>query len=401
MRGRWPFILVLPLLLAACQRGGNVPLPHLTHEAYIWQRQWTPAVTAAATQGSNTFTGYRVLAGETGRDGNLSVFSPDLALLERAQQPVTAVLRINGTDPPPDPSALSAQIAGIAQDWRAAGVRLGGIEIDHDCASARLPAYARLLNGLRARLPEGLKLSITELPAWLDAPALRDVLAQVDESVLQVHAVLAPSTGLFDPALAARWVERHAQVADKPFRVALPAYGMKVGFDDKGHAIGAESEAEHPIAADDVRELRVAPEQVETLLHDLERARPKQVAGIVWFRLPTDDDKRAWSLGTLRAVIGGEPLRPVVKVSFDVDASGAHDLTLANVGAIDAPVPAVLVVAALGCDAGDALDGFRLERIGDDWRFVATGQALIRAGRERHVGWLRCESVLGMKVDEK
>jgi hypothetical protein len=394
--------LMLPLILSlpACQRAA-APVAHgrLEQQAYIWQRQWSPAVVDAAVQGGSEFAGYRVLAGESSRNGALQEISPDLVALERTQQPVTAVLRIDGSEPPPSADALADRIAGIVRDWKAAGVRLAGVEIDHDCATAKLPAYARLLASLRTHWPQGLKLSITELPAWLDAPDLPSLLATVDESVLQGHAVQAPANGLFDADAARRWIDRHAQRSPRAFRVALPAYGVKAGFDQQGRALGVEAEAPRPLDGD-VRELRVEPEQVAALLRGLEAARPPQLDGVAWFRLPTDQDRRAWSLQTLHAVIHGDSLRPVVKISFDPDPNGARDLLLANVGGIDAPVPQVIVVAALGCDAGDALDGFRLERAGDDWRFLATQPALVRAGRERRIGWLRCDNVMGMKIEE-
>ena len=351
-------------------------------------------------EGRGTFSGYRVLAAESQRNGELIVFERDLALLERTQQPVIAVMRLNGSDPSPATTELAVRIAAVAREWRAAGVRLAGVEIDFDCATARLPQYARLLDQLRADWPIGLRLSITALPAWLDAPALPDLLRIVDESVLQVHAVQAPATGLFDPDAARRWIDTYAQRSPKPFDVALPAYGMRVGFDDGGRAVTAEGETPRDSQIADLRELRVGPEQVASLLRGLEHARPERMRDVVWFRLPTAQDHRAWSLDMLRAVIAGDALKPVVRVTFEIADNGARDLSLANVGVIDAPAPRRVVVAAFGCSAGDALEGFRLERSGDDWRFVATSDTMIRAGRERRVGWLRCENVEGVKIDE-
>jgi len=387
---------IILLSLVGCERNvGRLP-----HEAYIWQRQWTPAVVSAANDGTTTFAAYRVLAAESDRGGGLTPIAPDLAALAQIHKPVTAVLRLNGSDPPPDSGALAARVADIVRDWRAAGIQLRGLEIDHDCATARLPEYVRLLQSLRTTWPAGEMLSITALPAWLDSPELPRLLEAVDESELQVHAVQSPREGLFDPAAARRWIDGYATRSPKPFRVALPAYGVRVGFDDTGKAAAVVGEVPRDIAADDARELRAPPEQVATLLNGLERSPPARLAGFIWFRLPTADDRRAWSLATLHAVIAGESLRPVVKVTFDPGADGARDLLFANVGGIDAPLPARIVVAARGCDAGDALEGFRLERMGDDWRFVATSDNMIRAGRERRVGWLRCDSVEGVKIDE-
>lgn len=391
-------VVAFVLALAACQR--QPPASPLAHEAYVWQRQWTPAVVAAVADAAPTFRGYRVLAAEAGRSGALLAMRPDLAALERTQTPVTAVIRLDGSIPPPDEKALVGRIRAIATEWRAAGVRLQGIEIDHDCATARLGDYARLLRALRTDWPVPLRLSITALPAWRNAPALSTLLALVDESVLQVHSVQSPAGGLFDPATARRWIDAYAEHAPGPFRVALPAYGLRVGFDESGSATAVEAEALRDVPTGDVRELRVTPDQVATLLRGLERARPRHLDGVVWFRLPTADDHRAWSLAMLNAVIAGDPLRPAVLVTFDAAANGAHDLVLANAGGVEAALPQAVVIAAYGCSDGDALDGYRLERSGDDWRFVRTVDKMLRAGRERRIGWLRCDAIAGMKIDE-
>jgi hypothetical protein len=391
------FVLVVAMLVAACQQRAAAPL---SHEAYIWQRQWTAVLDASLSDSAATFAAYRVLAAEGDRNGRLVASQPDLAVLARVHKPLIAVLRLDGSTPPPDVRAAAAAIGDIVRDWRGAGLALSGVEIDHDCATAKLDDYARWLHDLRDTMPTDMKLSITALPAWNGSGALGALLAVVDEPVLQLHAVQSPQAGLFDAAAARRWIDAFAASAPKPFRIALPAYGLRVQFDDGGAAMAAEAELPRDLDADAARELRVAPDDVAGLLRGLERERPPRLAGIVWFRLPTSDDRRAWSLATLQAVIAGDPLRPVVQVSFDKDDTGANDLVLANKGAVDAALPAAIVIAAFGCDAGDALDGFRLERSGDDWRFVATAKKVLNAGRQRQVGWLRCESIGGVKIDE-
>lgn len=396
MRRALFLILAVAIALCACRRAAEP----LRHEAYVWQRLWTADVAAAMTNAGTTFSAYRVLAAESNRSGALVAIVPDLAALAAGAWPVTAVVRVNGSDPPPDAAALIARSEAIVREWRAAGVHLAGIEIDHDCATSRLAEYAGVLAALRAALPRDLTLSITALPAWLDSPALPALLAAADESVLQVRAVQSPSAGLFDSAAARRWIAAYAAKSTRPFHVALPAYGVRAPFDANGRAAAVEGEAPRDLEAGDVPVLRVAPDQVAQVVRVLERDRPAALAGIVWFRLPLADDRRAWSLTTLRAVIAGESLRPVVKVTFDAAENGAHDLVLANVGDVDAHAPARIVVAAYGCSAGDALEGYRLERMGDDWRFVATADNMVRAGHERRVGWLRCDTVQGVKIDE-
>jgi len=396
MRPALPILCLLLLVLGACQRAA-APWPH---EAYVWQRHWDGELREALAASADTFAAFRVLAAETARDGSLQPIVPDLAALARERRPVTAVLRLDGSDPPPDAAALNAQMAAIVRDWRAAGVALVGIELDHDCASARLGDYARLVAAVRHELPSDLRLSVTALPTWTDVPALAALRAAADETVLQVHAVSAPARGLFDAKTAQRWVARYAAQAPQPFRVALPAYGVRVSFDDGGRALAVRAEMPREDAGADVRELAAAPDEVAALLAHLRATPPAGLRGVLWFRLPRSDDRRAWSLATLRAVIAQAPLSPQLAVRIE-DAGVARDIVLANAGSIDAPLPGAVSVAAADCAAADAVNGFRLESAPGGWRFVAdTASPLLRAGRERRIGWIHCAHVQKVSIDE-
>jgi hypothetical protein len=388
--------------LCAC---ASKPAPPLDHEAYIWQRQWTPAVAASIHAMRNDFAGWRVLAAESTAAGDLSDVSPQLDLLARSGKPVIAVLRLNGSRPPPSIDAVAKRIDEIVLAWRSAGVHLGGFEIDHDCATTQLDFYAVWLERVRAHVPGDLRLSITALPTWIGAPALPRVLAQVDSSVLQVHAITAPragqgAVGLFDAAQAQRWIDAYAAIALKPFRIALPAYGLRVGFDKEGRAISVEAEMPRALDADSTRELRVDPSQVAELLRRLERTHPPQLAGLIWFRLPSEDDRRAWSIATLHALISGSVLNADFVAQARTSNEGATDIAVINRGTIDAVLAAPVTVAAKDCTAADALAGFRAQRIDAGWVFLPQTDAILRAGHERRIGWVRCATIEKVFVDE-
>lgn len=102
-------------------------------------------------------------------------------------------------------------------EWKEAGIKLAGIEIDFDAPTAKLVEYQQLLRTLRQNLPAELKLSITALPDWLNSPHLPALLADADISVLQVHTVLSPQQGLFDSKLAKRWSTQYARISPHPF----------------------------------------------------------------------------------------------------------------------------------------------------------------------------------------
>jgi hypothetical protein len=316
---------------------------------------------------------------------------PDLAALATDARAVVAVVRIDGRVSPGDDAANLTRITALAQRWREAGVALAGVEIDHDCATAQLDAYADWLRQLRAQLAPSLKLSATALPAWRAAPALARVIDAVDETVLQVHAVSDPSRGLFDRATARSWIDEWARrSANKPFRVALPAYGAALKLGADGDLLAVESEQPLAAAAHEVREITVDPRDVAALVRELTAHAPPMLAGFVWFRLPRDGDRRAWHRSTLRAVATGAPL--AADLRFALRASGgAFDVIATNAGTLDAELPATLRVAA-SCAAGDGIAGYRYEHGAHAQFFRRDAHATLRAGGERVLGWLRCES---------
>ena len=194
---------LIPLLLASLLGCAEESAP-LDQQLYVWQRQWRPAHAEALAQSRADFSTLRVLALQAQPQAGWSRARIDAELLRRDARPLIAVVRLDGQLPQLDPAEIGQQLAALVRDWQAAGLRLSGLEIDHDCATSRLPAYAELLREVRRQLPAELRLSITALPAWLDSPALDELLTSVDSSVLQVHAVSDPQQGLFDPEQAAR-----------------------------------------------------------------------------------------------------------------------------------------------------------------------------------------------------
>jgi Protein of unknown function (DUF3142) len=388
------FILGLSCVIAC----GSHLRAQLPHEAYIWQGQWTPALVSAVEEGKSTFRGFRVNAGEVSARGSIVLRSPDYDALAKAKLPVTAVLRMRSAIAQ-DVEDIRRNVRKIAAAWPQRGIVLAGIELDHDCATAKLSEYARALGELRVDWPRNLRLSITALPAWMDAPQLRDVLAQVDESVLQVHAVRDPATGLFDRNLAWRWLRQYSAISAKPFHVALPAYGVRASFDERGRAVAVEAEMRRADAGAFARELTVGPGEVAALLGTLEAEPLPNLAGVVWFRLPSTDDRRAWSLETLRAVITAAPLVTRLEARTELSAAGAHDVILDNRGTLDAPIPAT-IVQARDCSAADAVNGFSTQAAAQGWRFAAPPDAVLRANRELRIGWIHCAIVDKVTLDE-
>ncbi|WP_311971007.1 DUF3142 domain-containing protein [Pseudomonas baltica] len=379
------------MLLAASLTGCTQPATPLPNDAYIWQRQWTPALVSAVQSNADIVSQWRVLAAQADAHGQWLTTTPEWSALAESGRPVIAVFRIDGQLATMDELALSARIADILDTWQRSGVQVAGIEIDHDCATARLPAYAHWLGTLRERLHPQARLSITALPTWLNSAALDGVLAHVDEAVLQVHAVQNPRVGLFDPQIARTWLDQFAARMHKPWRVALPAYGSRVAWDQNGRVVSIESEQAMLVAGMEAHELMADPQTLQDFARQLTQNPPAGLAGIVWFRLPTEQDARAWSPLTWRAVLTQAPIRAQISVQLRGTADPQlFDLVLSNSGVGDGPPPSTLRITGQ-CVAADGINGYFMERNASGLRFQARQPGLLKPGRQRTVGWLRCE----------
>ncbi|WP_085667316.1 MULTISPECIES: DUF3142 domain-containing protein [unclassified Pseudomonas] len=379
--------LVAVLLLCACERQDAVPLDQ---QLYVWQRQWTPAHEPALNDSRSDFSTLRVLALQASPNAGWSRARIDSELLKRDARPLIAVIRLDGQLKALDSQAVTAQILQVLADWQVQGLTLAGVEIDHDAGSARLSAYTEFLTHLRGALPANLPLSITALPAWLDSPQLPALLAIVDSSVLQVHAVSDPRRGLFDPEQAQRWAKAWGRMTDKPFYLALPAYGVALLPDVDGAPV---VESEVPLErGGQRRELLADPQQLGRLANELREDRPAHLAGLIWFRLPLANDRRAWSLSTLRAVARGDALSSQLGVVF-TEQNGLQDIALRNVGNLDSAWPARITIQARGCEGADALAGYSLQQDPDLLTFTRLRDGRLPAGGQRAIGWARCANI--------
>jgi hypothetical protein len=376
-------LCVVGLSQSTLQTGA--PRSPLPHDAYIWQRAWTPPVIAAAQRSADLVRTWRVLVAEADRSGRWSRANVSWEALNGTGRPIVAVFRIDGRL---DEARMPALLDQVTATLDALPGQPAGVEIDYDCPTSRLATYTRFLTSLRQRLPASLKLSITALPTWMNGGGLDRLAAPLDELVLQVHAVDDPHRGLFDPAQAEAWVHRFAQRIGRPFRVALPAYDVRVTWARNGGLAAVEGERPLLTGSAPGQMLRAAPETVLAFLHAMQRAAPDNLAGIVWFRLPTDADRRAWSPETWRAVVTDR--LPTPRVSATLVATAQPDLwtvVLANDGAVDAALPRRVVLDA-ACGTADSANGFHLAS-GTPLALEA-GDGRLRPHGTRVIGWARC-----------
>lgn len=379
--------LLLGVLLAGCEQHHAPPLDQ---QLYIWQRQWTPAHETALRDSHDDFSTLRVLALQAFPNAGWRRALIDAPLLQADGRPLIAVIRLDGQLKSLDQDQVTAQILQVLADWQAQGLTLSGVEIDHDAGNARLPGYAEFLKHLHAALPSNLALSITALPAWLDSAQLPTLLQTVDSSVLQVHAVSDPRRGLFDPDQALKWAKAWARISEKPFYLALPSYGVALLPDDGGPPL-VESEVQLERGGER-RELLADPLQLSQLGKTLREEPPAHLAGLIWFRLPLANDRRAWSLTTLRAVARGDQLVSRLGVTFS-EHGGLYDIKLDNPGNLDSAWPARITFKAHGCEGADALAGYALQQGPDLLTFTRLRDGRLPAGGQRAIGWARCAHI--------
>lgn len=383
--------LLVALLLCAVGLSGstsqtNTRTAPFPHDAYVWQRIWTPKVIAAAHRSADLVRTWRVLLAEADRAGRWTTVAIPWNDLRATGRPIVAVLRIDGRL---DEARMPALLDRVAAAVDTVSGPLAGVEIDYDCPTSKLATYARFLAALRARLPVSLKLSITALPTWMNAPDLERLVPPLDEIVLQVHAVDDPRRGLFSAAQAESRVRAFARRIGRPFRVALPAYDVRVSWSRDGALASVEGEVPRLTGAAAGDTLRVAPDAILAFLHAMQRSAPDNLVGIAWFRMPTDADKRAWSFETWRAVLTNR--LPSARLSASLVPAEAADLwtvTLSNDGAVDATIPRRVQLDP-ACALADGANGFHLVA-GTPLALEGRGNGRLRPHDTRVIGWARC-----------
>ena len=362
----------------------SLPPDAVPHDAYIWQRHWTPTVIAAARNAADMVRAWRVLTAQSDHAGRWTRVAVPWDALGATGRPIIAVVRIDG-------QLDEARLPALLEQAARVPASVVGIEIDYDCPTSKLAAYATFLAELRRRLPAAVALSITALPTWLSSPDLDKLATDLSEVVLQVHAVDAPRRGLFEPDRAEQWVRAFDRRIGRPFRVALPTYDVRVSWRPDGRLASVEGEMPLGRSGAENATLAADPEAVSNFLQAIERRAPQNFVGLAWFRLPTDADRRAWSLATWRAVVSGRLQREPIAARLEpTDSAGLWTVTLSNDGAVDERIPHEVRLDA-SCVLADGANGFHLRTDGDATLVLrSSGEGRLNAYDRRVIGWARC-----------
>lgn len=399
------------LLFLAVVLSQTVSARAFTREVYVWQRQFSPAVFQALREVRDVTDGSAVLALEVSwSKGRPEVFrsSVDFAALAAAGRPVGLVLRVGPypgitTEGEGPARFLVDLVMELLASARRQGLEPAELQVDFDCASAKLGGYRVWLEALRqAAAP--VKLTFTALPDWLGRDDFSALARAADGFVLQVHSLEKP-TGpdeifeLCDPVRAWAWIQLAGAIG-VPFRVALPTYGYRLAFDATGRfeALSAEGPAVARPAGTRWRTVRTDVSAVSGLARRLASAPPAGCTGVIWFRLPAEGDQLNWNLVTLKTALRDKP--PVSRLEVEVVwvESGLAEVSLVNRGEQDEKFPTGIQARWAGdetCRGADGLGGYQVDAALLRPQVVAltatSGVADRRIAPERRckIGWMR------------
>ncbi len=389
------------LFVLLCGIAAAAPLPH---DVYVWQRAWNESVREAVTQHATNFQSIVVLGAEvTWRDRQPQVtrVMVNYDSLRAARRPVGLALRIGPSAGPFRSNdvvavALTRLAKSLVTEATTNEVRLAELQLDFDCAAAKLEGYRVWVETIRRQIAP-VPLIVTALPSWLKQPAFAKLAAASDGYILQVHSLdrpkgfNAPFT-LCDPKAARSYVEQAAKIP-VPFRVALPTYGYYVAFDasDKFIGLAADGPSIEWPRGTRIREVRTDAGEMARLVGYWNTNHPPSLRGVIWYRLSISQDTLNWRSATLGVVIAGRVPQADLKVESRSPEPELVEVILHNDGTADFQNEFYVRVRVRSARvvAGDSLGGFDFSKHANGDVLFQARELVLRAGEQRKIGWLR------------
>ncbi|MDF1664308.1 MAG: DUF3142 domain-containing protein [Planctomycetota bacterium] len=318
----------------------------LTHHAYVWQRRWDSSMQKALQDAPKEISSLNILAAELtwtrkGENHHL-IHVPWKNDWISAKRKVFLSLRIGEYSGSFSRQSKASQIVLSSVDAilsRAENGKRGiaGLQLDFDCPSSKLHGYRKWILMIQDHYP-GLSLSITSLPTWLKERAFSRLINSLDHFVLQVHSFQRPRNSKQDLTTcpskkALEWVEEAASI-EKSFFVALPTYSYLVHFNEKGRfqSLSADANLKRRPSNGSSRLVRSNSEELAALVRVWERSRPRNLKGLIWYRLPSPQDQMNWPIETFRSVIKGQPPEKKIELCLETSSDGLWELYLVNSG---------------------------------------------------------------------
>jgi hypothetical protein len=395
-----PLLLVVMLGMLSCAPAPRPRTTPLTHSAYVWRQGWTPQAVAGLAESRlpGKLSALNVLVGECGLSSGRRAIHPPWKELSGHGRAISLSVRIGtrkaivAQDDVDLSEGFGLLLSGLAEA-KAADVEVNSLQIDFDCPERLLRAYAEELKMLKTR-SGGLPLTITTLPAWLDADGFDELIKTTDGWTLQLHGTSRPKLGrdnrLFSADQAVAWTNR-AMRFGRPFNVALPTYAYLACFGKRGEYLGMRAE-QSSFPAGTVRTLQLPsdPAEVARFLGWLDDEACARVVGVDWFRLPLPGDRQNWTMKGLEEVIAGRTITGQVDI-VTAQRGGLFDISVHNRSERPLPLPSLHV----GWGQGEAVgaDATYAWRIKPGRRSLTFAQhdvtELLGPGESRVVGWLR------------
>jgi hypothetical protein len=375
----------------------------------VWQRVWTREVNEAVASPPSALSGLSVLASEITWDkGQARVARPDwnAKALRASGRRIGLVVRIGPWEGPfdadsPTTQSVVAEVRHVVAEAHRGGLTPWELQVDFDAARSKLAGYRTWLRLIREAVP-GLRVIPTALPDWMESPEFAPLARESGGLILQVHSVETPRPGhveLFNPERARRWVGRAAGFG-VPYRVALPTYSYRVGFDPGGNLVGLSAESEQVAwpSASTIERAGADSLELAAWVNLIQRNRPRGLSGLIWYRLPVAGDQMNWSRRTFEAVLAGRPPIRQIRITARPDPRDARirDLVIENRGESDEPMPARVEALVQGGvpESYDALAGYEAVGTGSGIVFDLLAPGLIpalAADSERVIGWIRLQ----------
>jgi hypothetical protein len=405
MKGSSFSLLRLCLLAAAVGLLSCSPAPRprtkpLEHSAYVWRQGWTPQAVEglSAVRLPSRLAALNILVGECGLSGGRRAVHPPWGTLGSLGRTLSLSVRIGTRGALRDKDRVdlsegfSLLMSGLAEA-RQAEVPVASLQIDFDCPERLLTAYAGELRTFRKNHTE-LPLTITALPAWLDAKGFDELIASTDGWTLQLHGTNRPKLGqtnqLFSAKVAQDWINM-AKSYGRPFRVALPTYAYVACFGQRGEYLGMHAEqSSFPMGTRRTLPLPAEPREVTRLLRLIDDAKYEQVVGVDWFRLPLPGDRQNWTMHGFGEILAGRDLPDRLEL-VTVQHDGLYDFSVRNPSDQPLALPSVRIGWSQGHVIGvDATSTWRTDVSRRTITFASRDFVeLIGPGETRVVGWLR------------
>lgn len=399
-------------LLLPCLVGCDGEKPELSHDVYVWQRAWQKSTDEAVQQIAPFVETFSVLAGEIEfSSGTPHIIYPQLnyEVLGKTGKALVLCLRVGSWRGPFDEEHAVTDFIfksanKILEDARASSAKVVELQIDFDCTAKNLAGYKLWLEQLR-ELCDGVNLSITVLPSWLNQSGFADLIKEVDSFTLQVHSLLKSEEEgekytLCDVEDAVGWVVK-ANKYRRPFTVALPTYGYQLYLDSSGKVLDVQAEEPENEGRKGLKR-----EVVSANYHDMAflvnywgKSSPKWLTAISWYRLPVEADRYNWPMASLLTVMSGKIPKRKLQVDLNVNDSGLSYVWLENVGDT--------IVYQAGVDingeqedfiTAESLNGFGVSDTASGLIFSSNqkNEMSLRPGEKLNIGWFR--SSLNSKV---